>query len=151
MRSCLRAEDRARLRERLLRLPPDARPRWGALDAGAMLCHLVDSLRIAYGEQEPGTPERPVPAFFRTRLGRWLVIDSPLPWPKGRLRSPVEWFATPRSDFEADRQLLLAEMDRFDEPRERRGCSPAVGPLDAAQWGRLCWRHCDHHLKQFGC
>jgi hypothetical protein len=28
---------------------------------------------------------------------------------------------------------------------------PYFGPLTPGDWGRLCWKHLDHHLRQFGC
>jgi hypothetical protein len=28
---------------------------------------------------------------------------------------------------------------------------PFFGPLTHAGWGRLAWKHLDHHLRQFGC
>lgn len=151
MPTCADPAARAALAERLRRLAPDARPRWGTLDAPRMLAHLIDALRIGYGEHEPGTPDPPAPRFFATALGRWLVIDAPLPWPKGKAKSPPEWFATAPGDFDADRERLIAELERFDEPRERWGASPIFGALSPAQWGRLSWRHIDHHLRQFGC
>jgi hypothetical protein len=28
---------------------------------------------------------------------------------------------------------------------------PFFGPLTHGGWGRLAWKHLDHHLRQFGC
>ena len=27
---------------------------------------------------------------------------------------------------------------------------PKFGPLTQSEWGRLAWKHRDHHLRQFG-
>jgi len=31
-----------------------------------------------------------------------------------------------------------------------RAVHPTFGPLSPEQWGRLCWKHLNHHLTQFG-
>jgi len=149
MRSCHDHDSREMLVRRLRRLPPDAQPRWGRMTPASMLAHLRDALHIAYGEQDPGRYDGP--RFLKSAVGRWLVIDSPLPWPKGKLEAPPEWHATEPGDFQEDRELLIGELDRFPETRESWGVSPAFGALSPAQWGRLTWRHIDHHLRQFGC
>ena len=30
------------------------------------------------------------------------------------------------------------------------GRHPAFGPLNPREWGRIAWKHLDHHLRQFG-
>ena len=141
---------RAVLLARLGRLTPSSRARWGALDASRLLCHLADSLHVALGELDAGPL---VPGFAATAVGRWLAISSPLPWPKG-IRVPEGFFLTPAEAgaFERDRVVLRDLIGRFAEPGRiaRWGVSPAFGALSATQWSRLCARHLDHHLRQFG-
>jgi hypothetical protein len=42
------------------------------------------------------------------------------------------------------------------ELAERVGCGsaravhPTFGPLSPEEWGRLSWKHVNHHLVQFG-
>jgi len=84
-------------------------------------------------------------------LGRWLVISSPFPWPKGVQVPPVMFESDP-GDFEADRQQVVAYVERFAAgPQQDWGVSPAFGPLKPTGWARLNWRHLDHHLRQFAC
>lgn len=141
---------RAGILARLDRLLPNARPRWGTLTPQRMLCHLADSLRISLGELDAGPAGR---GFAASALGRWLVIDAPLPWPHG-LRVPEPFFTTPAEPgaFERDRMALRALLERFSGPQAtpRWGSSPLLGALAPAQWARLNARHCRHHLRQFG-
>lgn len=143
---------RTEMRERLDRLLPGTRPRWGKLDAPRLLCHLADSLRISLGEIDAGPHQ---PGFMSSRLGRWLVIDGPMPWPKG-IAVPEAFFSTPvePSQFERDRMVLHDLIERFargSSAETRWGVSPNFGALSPDQWARLNARHLDHHFRQFGC
>jgi hypothetical protein len=139
------------VRARVDRLLPIQRPHWGSLDAPRLLCHLADALRIGLGEIAPGPT---VPGFMTSGLGRWLAIDSPLPWPKGMIVSEAFFSSPVESDrFERDRMRLHGLVERFAQGEAasgRWGISPSIGALTPAQWGRLSARHCDHHLRQFG-
>jgi hypothetical protein len=54
--------------------------------------------------------------------------------------------------FEADRDELLALIERLcshplDSPPPQH---PLFGAMTWNQWMILAYRHCDHHLRQFG-
>ena len=57
------------------------------------------------------------------------------------------------TDFEADRLTLLGLLRRFtDFPATSNfAANPVLGPLSRRGWGRLAWRHIDHHLRQLAC
>jgi hypothetical protein len=133
---------------RIRALAPDATPRFGTLTAGRMVCHALDGLKIAFGELRP----EPVRSPLKNPLGRWLVIRSPIPWPKGRVKAPPGFFSTATGpDFENDRETLVGSVKRFESPGEITwGTSPFLGPLDAKEWAVLNARRLDHHLSQFG-
>ena len=132
---------------RLDRLTPDARPRWGKMNAGRMVCHLIDSVRAALGEMEC----RQRKSFMSNPVVRWLIIDV-IPWPKGKAQTAPEFLSTQPAELEADR----AELRRLVESFARRGPAgpwaphPSFGALSGAQYGRLVHRHFDHHFRQFG-
>lgn len=146
--SLLDAATRARYVARIRALSPDARPRFGTLTADRMVVHLLDGLKIAFGESRPAPLRTPL----RNALGRWLVIHAPIPWPKGRIKAPPGFFATaPSARFEEDRETLARYVGRFAEPEGIDwGESPFLGRLSAPDWATLNARHLDHHLSQFG-
>jgi len=148
MKSLFDAPARAGMLERISRLTADARPRWGRLTGDRAVVHLADGLALAFGEAEAAYK----PSVLSTPLGRWLVIDSPIPWPKGKIQATAEFFRTaPSGQFERDRTELSALVERFARGRDQRwGRSPFLGDLSPEQWARLNWRHLDHHLRQFG-
>lgn len=144
----LDAPARERCVARIRSLSSEARPRFGTLTAERMVCHLHDGLRIAFGELKPAPQRTPL----KNALGRWFVIWSPVPWPKGRIKAPPSFFATtPSPRFEEDRDALVAAVERFARPEEIDWAeSPFLGKLSPRDWAALNARHLDHHLSQFG-
>lgn len=141
-------EARLSIKTRLLALQPEQQPKWGSLNTAKLMAHLIDSFAMVFSEKDNITPGG---VFFATTLGQWLIIRSPVPWPKG-VQVPPEFFATDPVDFAADRQRVLAYLDRFAQPPQRFqwAPSPEFGVLTWRQHGYLQYRHVQHHLKQFG-
>lgn len=150
MRTCFNPYHRAGLVRRLRAIRPDTPPRWGSMTAGQMLAHLQDSFAIMAGKRTVSQPTRKPPRFLRSAVGRWLLIDTPLPWPRGKVVAPPEFTATFPADFTTDRERVIAALERFSESPTAWPDHPAFGRIPERQWGRLAWKHMDHHLKQFG-
>jgi hypothetical protein len=56
-------------------------------------------------------------------------------------------------DLETERDTLIGLVQRFGfaAPEEMDGrVHSFFGPLTAAEWDTLMWRHIDHHARQFG-
>ncbi|MBI4912012.1 MAG: DinB family protein [Acidobacteria bacterium] len=141
--------DLQRLEARLGLLRRDTPGRWGSLSPGEMLCHLADSNEMVLARPGNRTgPNRPI--------YKWLVLRSPIPWPRGVKTLPA---VDPRQDgsrpgeFEADRDRLLRSLRRLAEatapalPDWHPVLKSAMSPED---WKTWAWRHADHHLRQFG-
>ena len=140
---------RETIQRRIAQLGPDARRQFGRMNAGQMVCHLADQLRIALGE----IPSRPMPGSRALRYTpvKQLVIDV-MPWPKGRVRAPPEVFTTVPGDWTRDVAALHDLLERFaSHVGDRTWPShPRFGDMTGPLWGRLTRRHFDHHLRQFG-
>ncbi|HZO54320.1 MAG TPA: DUF1569 domain-containing protein [Bryobacteraceae bacterium] len=138
---------RRALLERAMRVHTGTKPRWGQFTAVKMLRHLSASFEMALGE----LPCAPKPGPMKNWFVHWLVIDSPLPWPKGTPTAP-ELLAQPTAGVEEEQQRLKTALERVvaHGPEGAFADHPAFGKLSSAQWGRLIWRHVDHHLRQFG-
>ncbi len=78
------------------------------------------------------------------------LILYALPFPKHAPTAPQLQRAPGAWEREvADLNAVLGRFvarDRAAEWPEH----PAFGPLSAHAWGVLAYRHCDHHLRQFG-
>ncbi len=117
------------------------------MNAHQMVCHLADQLRVALGEIK--TQSRP--GLLRFRPVRRLLVYW-LPWPKGKLPTAPEMLTTAPSEWDRDIAALDALIARFAarSPSEEWAVHLAFGPLSGWEWGVLCWKHLDHHLRQFG-
>jgi Protein of unknown function (DUF1569) len=146
MKNLLNSTDRTELQERLKKLHPDNKRNWGKLTIHKLFPHLNAPLRVALGDSEV-PHEKSV--FYDSLLGRGIVWF--LPWPKGAPTAkeflPGKGLAAPIS-MEVDRKVLFTSLARFAEA-DGFQASPVFGKLSKNAWGRLMWRHIDHHLKQF--
>lgn len=140
------AADRQSLLRRFERLSPDAQPKWGKLDAPRMVAHVTDTLRWSIGE----LPVAPV----KSPIGFWpvnVLIMFYLPWPKGVPTAPELVERNP-SEWKTELDSLRGAIDRFVARDVKGPWTPhvAFGRINGEQWGRLTYRHLDHHLTQFG-
>jgi hypothetical protein len=151
MKSFLNQTDKKIILERLINLRPDSRRRWGRMTPHQMICHLGDSFKFTFGEKEIWSISNPL---TRTVV-KWIALYAPMPWPHGVKTRPEvdqEIGGTPPDEFEADRRLLVALIERFTAPaKDVKFCPhPFFGDMSEAEWMRWGYLHCNHHLRQFG-
>lgn len=138
---------RAKLLDRLGRLTPDARPRWGRMTAPQMLTHVNDQLRMSMGELPTVSARLPVRYPPLKQLVAYV-----LPWPKGLPTSPELLARIDRSSWPTEVATFGTLLHRF--ATRPAGAAwpehPAFGRLSRRGWGTLAYRHTDHHFRQFG-
>ena len=141
------APTRAAVLARLARLSPDATPAWGRMNAPQVLAHLTDALRMAVGELSCRGKHVPIARTFPVKH-LFLYV---LPIPKGAPTSP-DLIARTADDWAGEQARCAALVARFDAPAAPAAWPdhPLFGPLTGPQWGRLAYKHLDHHLRQFG-
>jgi hypothetical protein len=146
MPSLLDSADHEAILQRLRRLQPSFQPRWGRLTAPRMVCHLADSLRVGLGDLSA----RRVDTLPRRTLFKWVVVYSPMPVPPGKVQTAPEMLTTEPTDWAEDVAAVSDLMGRM-ATAPTSATHPFFGPLTHGGWGRLAWKHIDHHLRQFGC
>jgi len=144
-------QDKAELLRRLGLLRPDSPRRWGRMTAPQMVCHLIDSHKVALGEL---TVSPDMTLFTRTVM-KWIALKAPLPWPPGIGTRPeidqVLGGGTKPADFTADVAEIARLTERLAAERDFTGRThPIFGAMSAADWLRWGYLHMDHHLRQFG-
>ena len=150
MKTFLDKNDMEEAKSRINSLKNTDKAQFGEFTVGKMLCHLIDSLSISYGLKGEKKAKK---SFYTTALGKWFVISSPFPWPKGKIKVPFdEFFETkPNKDLEEDKKELIDLIDRMKEIDSIKFTeSPGFGELSKKQWCKLHCRHINHHLEQFG-
>ena len=146
-RSLSNARARQALLDRLGRLSPEARARWGTMTAPQMLAHLVDwMLMMAEGRLKTAPNLRPL----RYAPIKQLAIYWP-PFPKGVPTAP-ELVGRPPLDWEIEQDAVRQHVESFAQLRSKSDWPdhPVFGKLTPQAWGVLGYRHMDHHLRQFG-
>lgn len=132
---------------RIRRLGPDTARRWGRMSAPQMIAHLSDQMRHTLGDATAVAQ----PGLLRNPFVRYAVIYW-LPWPKGRITGPPDAFVTRPTTWEDDIATLIALLHRFVSLKAERAWPEhaMLGAMTGRNWGAFCYKHFDHHLRQFG-
>ena len=148
MRSLAKESTRRELHARLDALRPDLAAKWGSMTCPEMLVHLVEGMRLGAGEYPTRTRKLIIRHFPLKQLLVYLI-----PLPKS-VKAPARELMTKGRDV--DWEATIADLRRRidDFPRLLasgvRAEHPYFGPLSDRAWGRMGWKHIDHHLRQFG-
>ena len=138
---------REALLHRVADLTTGSRPRWGTLDVGRMLSHLDLCTQMALGVLVvPPAGKRLFTVFPLKPL--FLRV---LPFPR-RARTANELIGQSPESLEAVQKEVIAGIRLLARgPAHGTGpIHPLFGPLSREEWGRLVYKHTNHHLRQFG-
>lgn len=130
---------------RLKTLTPTAQPQWGTFTAPRLLCHLADQLRVGLGE----IPTIPRGSFATRTILKWIVVYTPMRPPPGKAQTSPEMLTTAPAGWDADLRVCEQLVERLATATSAPA-HPFFGALSPSGWGRLAWKHFDHHLRQFG-
>jgi len=148
------------LRDRFLRrllfdalsaLRDDTQPGWGKMTAQQMAEHLIWAVEISTGKAEA---ECTFPEAQRERLKGFLYDNRPTP---REFQNPVLAAGLPALRYTgvADATAALRHdvevflVQTSGAPGAAR-THPVFGPIAAEEWARSHFKHCYHHLLQFG-
>jgi hypothetical protein len=140
--------DYANIQKRIEQLNAENQRRWGKMTLPEMLTHCGIQLKKALGIL-PQTPFEG-PALYRTAPGRWLALYA-FPWPKGSPTPSQMNMAinhVEAMEMEIARKELLQLLQDV-QSKEALLPHPFFGQMNKKDWGRLIWKHVDHHLRQF--
>jgi len=78
-------------------------------------------------------------------------IYSDKPWRNG-LPSASGFKVTDEKDFNKEKEVLESMINAFHEKKSQTEWNPhpVFGKFTAEQWGKMQYKHLDHHLRQFG-
>jgi Protein of unknown function (DUF1569) len=142
-------QDYAIILQRIVNITESSTKQWGTMNVAEMLVHCNLQLKLALHEIEGTKHEGSF--ILRTGFGRWMGLYGPR-WKKGTT-TPTQMNVLqqklPIGKVDAEKETLLNYLkviltkDAFQE-------HPIFGKLNKKDWGRLIWKHLDHHLRQFG-
>jgi hypothetical protein len=145
--SILNNADRTAIQQRVGLVTSASVPRWGRMDARAMLIHLRRSALMALGELPVVCKNK---RAFRVFPVKHLLLHV-APFPKSAPTAP-ELLVSEAGTVDAIRSDLVSLVERIGAgPREGHGpVHPLFGRLSFREWGVATYKHMDHHLRQFG-
>jgi len=132
---------------RLAGLTPKSPRQWGKMNPGQMLAHCSLALEMAVGDRPMGQKliGRILAPFVRS------TVLGDKPFGHGSPTDPT-FVVKDERDFEAERRRLQELAERFHRlgaPAAGRHIHSFFGKLTGEEWGRLQWKHLDHHFRQF--
>ena len=152
MKSLANPNDKQEVLQRMQRLGPDSRRRWGKMTPHQMICHLNDSFKSVIGEREVHGDKS---NLLTRSVVRWIALYAPLKWPHGVPTMPEndqEQGGTPPAGFQRDLTALTVMIERVTSAERdfqwRR--HPLFAEMSERDWMRWGYLHVDHHLRQFG-
>ena len=139
-------DSRKELMARLDRLEPDARARWGKMNAPQRVSHVISWMLMANGDLATAPRKR----ILRLTPVKQLAIYW-LPFPKG-VPTAQELLERAPQEWSGERDVLRRLIENFETDHRNREWPehPAFGFLTSGAWGVLGYRHTDHHFTQFG-
>jgi len=138
------------LMQRFAQLKEDASPQWGKMNPTQMLAHCTAALKMAFGE----IPAKIVFSPWKASVARLLFIEW-FPFPKDSpttAEMDTNKKLKPTGSFLEEREALLFQLSRMNNaPADFNfGMHPLFRKLNREQWGKVVYKHLDHHLRQFG-
>ncbi len=124
---------------------------WGEMTAQHMIEHLVLAFRMSTEKLEVKCK---TPPEKLDRMQAFLNMNRPMP--KGYV-NPITGRQLPKLHFpnlEHAKKALAEEVEHYlsyyKENPNAKQMNPTFGELDAEGWQKFHFKHCFHHLSQFG-
>lgn len=134
--------------QRIEQLNEKKEAQWGKMNVTQMIKHSQKPLKLANGNL---TLERPNP-IVRTifKLFKKSLYDDK-PW-KQNLPTAKEFVSKDTNDFNVERERLILDLQEFGKKSTNLHWPehPMFGKFTTEQWGKMQYKHIDHHLRQFG-
>lgn len=148
MKSLFTSEAYNEIKERMDQLNEHAEAKWGRMNVSQMLRHCSFPLQVALQDiqlDKPNIFKRVLFSMFKSSL----YDDKP--W-KQNLPTAKQFIVNDKKDYKVEKARLIENINRFHNEKSRSSwpAHPLFGEFTQEQWGKMQYKHLDHHLKQFG-
>jgi hypothetical protein len=144
----LNKKEKEELVGRINSISTSSHRQWGTMNVEEMLWHLRSQLELALGILPQTTN---VKSMLALPPLRWMALYI-FKWSKGlpTAREMNVKKSTPDvKDIYTEKKLLLQRLSEIENANELYP-HPLFRKMSKKDWGRLIWKHIDHHLRQFG-
>mgnify|MGYP001813962522 CR=1 FL=1 len=148
MKSLFTTEAYNEITSRIEKLDENTQAKWGKMNVSQMLTHCNFPLQVALQDitlDKPNIFKRLLFSMFKSSL----YDDKP--W-KQNLPTAKEFIVSDSKDFTSEKKRLLTKMKQFHAEKTKTVWPPhpMFGDFTIEQWGKMQYKHLDHHLNQFG-
>ncbi|MDP5081200.1 MAG: DUF1569 domain-containing protein [Winogradskyella sp.] len=119
---------------------------WGKMNVSQMLSHCQMPLHIILEKEDYGVkPNWLINFLFKKSMYSAKLWKKNLPTARG-------FAIKDQKDFEIEKEALYNLLNELNAQRNREDWQPhpAFGELTKDQWGKMQYKHLDHHFRQFG-
>lgn len=149
MKSLFETETKQALLNRIDNLNETSQGQWGKMDVAQMLTHCQKPLEVATGHLQLNTKI----GFAKKLLFKLFkpLMYNDKPWKKN-LDTVREFRITDAKDFHSEKEKLILAINDFALLKNKTNwpTHPLFGNFTTKQWGKMQYKHLDHHLTQFG-
>ncbi len=145
MKSLFEHTTQNEIEDRIQSLSSKSIPEWGKMSVSQMLFHCQFPLKIALQKERPTLrPSVLAKLFFKK------AMYNDKPWKKNLPTHP-KLKVVDQKEFEEEKATLLSLVSEFSDQRDKKAWDPhpMFGKFTPEQWGKMQYKHLDHHLKQF--
>ena len=137
----------AEVRQRIGKLGPDSKARWGEMNVAQALAHCAMAMENALGDTV--LPRHPLGRVIGGWAKRGLLVKGK-PMARGAPTHPSVRVKDQRT-FDVERERLERAIDRFTSDPSACTRHPHFffGAMTPKEWAAFMYIHLDHHLRQF--
>ena len=130
---------------RLYKTNENMEPTWGKMNISQMLYHCQFPLKIALKSEPIKSRINPFMRLFKKTLYNDDSWRKNLPTAKG-------FKITEEKNFKKEKEALESMIVAFHAKKSQTKWNPhpVFGKFTPEQWGKMQYKHLDHHFRQFG-
>ncbi|WP_341216559.1 DUF1569 domain-containing protein [uncultured Wocania sp.] len=149
MKSLFETETQQIILSRIQNLNETSQPNWGKMNVAQMLTHCQKPLEVANGTLQLHTKIGFAKKIMFKLFKSAMYNDKP--WQKN-LGTVREFRITDSKEFASQKEKLTHVINEFSQLKEKTSwpTHPLFGNFTPEQWGKMQYKHLDHHLTQFG-
>lgn len=146
MKSLFEPSSKEEIISRIAKLSGQHVPLWGKMSVSQMLHHCQFPLKLAIKNDPKGSK----PNFLARLFFKKMMYNDRL-WRKN-LPTVPKFKVVEDKDFNSEKKLLLELIEEFSSKSDKINWNPhpMFGKFSPEQWGKIQYKHLDHHLRQFG-
>ncbi|MEM1001354.1 MAG: DUF1569 domain-containing protein [Bacteroidota bacterium] len=132
--------------QRLEHIGEDTQPLWGKMNAAQMMHHCQMPLNIILEKEDYGIkPNWLINLLFKKTMYSDKLWKKNMPTARG-------FKVNDQRNFKKEKDILMILLKELNSQRTKVDWQdhPAFGKLSKDQWGKMQYKHLDHHIRQFG-